>query len=679
MQMKWCGPFMILVALASVAASSESEMDNALAASDVSLLQASLDVQQPAETLKADPAILAEKEHMSTAEAVAQLERDASEAEDDTSLGRTNGTKQACGNGEVWTHSGCQTAGCNDQYAHCGQVPCYGKHNSLGQQGAQDCCRAYCGSASGLVCYYNEHAEQCYETGRAEGRSGRWYNGYAGNQPAPQEWSSFSPEADSSLCPGGADGCWPHLVFLDSEVSMLESAASHRNFRGKVYVPAMMRTNPPGFARIYEIDVSDSNKRTAPVKSVKVPEINRLHGGNAGITPYGSKLAGDGVFFVLDFQKGGGWLLGVDLSNGNTVTQFRVCQPNDLDIYEDDLVQGQPRDITVFVGQSHRSWAAVQSNKLCDAPAAITVGYGNVLEIKVKENNVYHCGPGSDSDTRCSWANFNAYKDNTHGGPTETNGWRLLGRSSECSGKCMEGQPVGVSYHPQRKEVWTANLLSLERIDRVTGEGIGPIEASNWYWGFESEYSVGEHASDPYMFGALDNTKWLADGNTLIAAIYEAFYYSRGQGVAPFNSGASSSLSEQYGVPGVTEGRGWKTEFNHVVAMAFCTADYSRVVRNEDTKMQPEEVAAITRIFRYNPQADPRINTRQAEYCQDVQFDRLGDGHKTLDAPCFSGRVTHLEPILTADTFVAINYQSKAVLVLKNAGIHRLQCNNWHR
>lgn len=72
--------------------------------------------------------------------------------------------------------------------------------------------------------------------------------------------------------------------------------------------------------------------------------------------------------------------------------------------------------------------------------------------------------------------------------------------------------------------------------------------------------------------------------------------------------------------------------------------------------------------------ADPR----SASYCQHYDPDESPpETYHDLEAPCFSGRVTHLENVDAADAFVAVNYQSKAVLVMQDAEIDRLSCDQW--
>jgi hypothetical protein len=468
------------------------------------------------------------------------------------------------------------------------------------------------------------------------------------------------------------------LVFLDHEVVMLESAASHpTRYAGKVYVPAFM-TDQTG--RIYEIDVT----RSPPTKTVKVQTIQRLAGAGGPRTKiFGSKLSSDGVMWVLDFPEfGQGWMLGVNLANGNTVSEMRVCQPNDLDIYEEN----GGNDITVFLGQAYRSEAWVGSNYWCDmwSPTGHHLGssYGNILEIRVKQGGSYLCGPGSGDNSRCSWRDFGGYAENTNN--YQHGHWPVLGRSDYCcdnygpwwapvisvSCECMTGPIAGLSYHAGSNQIWSAQLMSLVRTDRNSGASTGQVTAPQWYGSFESEY-----AGEGYHYGAVDNTKWLADGSTMIAALYEAFYYTS----------VLASLNEQY------NSRKFTTRFNQVVVMAFCT-QHSQATSIQGTwsgyeqYLNPSDIASITKMFRYNPTTDNRIDTEEhnRRACQHWDADSAPSSgttwaHNDVDMPCFSGRVTHVEPVTSSDAFVAINYQSKAVLVLRNAGVSRLECANWQR
>jgi hypothetical protein len=330
------------------------------------------------------------------------------------------------------------------------------------------------------------------------------------------------------------------------------------------------------------------------------------------------------------------------------------------------------------------------SNFMCEMGQAGS-GWGNILEIKVKEGGTYKCtSQDRNYPDKCSWDNHGVYRENTNN--YEHGRWKVLGRADGCCDnyglnwlgipwtiasvacECMMGPVAGVSYHAASNQVWSTNLQALYKIDRSSGEGHGPIQATSWYGDFQSEYR-----SDGYTYGAVDNTKWLADGDTLIAGIYEAFYYHWNAGVpssAVQAPGAAASLDEQYGgIRSTSSSRKWRTRFHHVIASAFCPTSYS-------TSMSNEQVTAITRIFSYNPSADDRIdmdaNNQQA--CQRYDPDELPDTSlNTLDAPCFSGRVTHIEPVFSHDSFVAVNYQSKAVLVLQNAVLSRLECRGWVR
>lgn len=253
------------------------------------------------------------------------------------------------------------------------------------------------------------------------------------------------------------------------------------------------------------------------------------------------------------------------------------------------------------------------------------------------------------------------------------------------------------------------HLTSMVRTDMNAGKdtyGISSREiyARNWYGEFESEYS------SPYKYGALDNTKWLDDyesnNPTLIAAIYEVF----------MAQWASVGLVEQYGDEGyasygmvadrAAEGRKWRTGFKHVVAMAFCTSQWDGwMVGDSDAAL--DGVASKNKIFRYNPTADNRVDTgggrtrgalkdpdENFKFCNTFNcdlFDPDAENKGLVEQPlsiladfltgridtCFTGRVTHLEPVLSHDTFVGINYQSRGVLVLKDAGLKRLECNTW--
>jgi hypothetical protein len=471
------------------------------------------------------------------------------------------------------------------------------------------------------------------------------------------------------------------LVFLDSDVAMLESAASHPDYNpGKVYVPAYTASQK---ARIYEIDIAQN----PPTRTVKINEVQSLSGSNS-FWPYGTRLASDGTFFMLDVAVG--WLMTINLADVEgshpTTAMFRVCRPNDLDIYEEN----NGNDITAFVGQAYRSeaWLGV-SNMMCEM-GQMGQGWGNILEIKVKEGGTYKCRDGRNYADHCSWDDHGVYRQNTE--HQQDGRWRVLGRADGCCDnyglswmglsvtfasvacECMMGPVAGVSYHAASQQVWSTNLMALYKIDRSSGAGHGPIQATSWYGNFQSEY-----AAEGYNYGGVDNTKWMADGDTLIAGVFEAFYYSWNAGIPHSNvqaPGAAASLDEQYGgIPG-RPNRKWKTKYHHVIATAFCPTSY----RNG---MSPEQVTEITRIFSYNPSADTRIdmNANGQEACPTYDPDNLPDmTQHTVDAPCFSGRVTHLEPVLgDSDSFVAINYHSKAVLVLKNADIKRLECRNWVR
>lgn len=227
------------------------------------------------------------------------------------------------------------------------------------------------------------------------------------------------------------------------------------------------------------------------------------------------------------------------------------------------------------------------------------------------------------------------------------------------------GPQAGVSYHAGSGTLWTAALEAVYRINAdPASSGYGQAieyEHSSWYGNFQSEYTTAL-----YPYGAVDNTKWMADGNTLVAAIYEAYMFGRGYNGVP---GAGAAVAEQYGP---WPARKWYTSFNHVVAVAFCAEGENAATPTQPPLLRDDR----TRIFRYNPNDDVRLNPNDPRFCQDIDPDTLQRSNfgPPRSMSCFSGRVTHLEPVFGGhDAWVAVNYQSKAVLVLKNAQINRLE------
>jgi len=240
--------------------------------------------------------------------------------------------------------------------------------------------------------------------------------------------------------------------------------------------------------------------------------------------------------------------------------------------------------------------------------------------------------------------------------------------TSNCYGHCMTGPIAGVfvtAKDDKAYEVWSTQLTSIAKTDPLTGRsavvnktGASEIYGTNWWGGFQSEYGH----SHPY--GALDNTRKLADGTSMVTAIYEAF----------ISSSTLIGLAEQYG-PGIVDDVDWmlsrkfKTKYAEVQATVFCTDKWASTMSND-------EVAHISKIFKFHPgHLLKQDGDKVCQHWNPDDFPVLSEWH--LDSPCFSGRATHLEPVLAADALVSINYQSKGVLVMQNAKIKRLECASW--
>jgi len=443
-------------------------------------------------------------------------------------------------------------------------------------------------------------------------------------------------------------GCVPQLVFLDDDVIHLEAAASHPTIRpGKVYVPAWTTAKK---CRVYELDIS----QPTITKRIVIEELQLLKPDSQNgheFKPFGARVANDGILFITELPNG--WTVGVDVATGETVTQVRTCQPNDFDLIQN----ADGSEITLLAGGGYRfeRYWGHNGNGQCDWTD--TSLYGNIIKVPLKRGGAYLCGKpaladGGHSDG-CSWDNYDEYEKNTENGGNSR--WPVLGQGSQRGGASLNGPLAGLAVAADG-QIWTAHLNSIVKTDPNSGEATDDIRAANWYSEFNSEYSL------THIFGAVDNTRMLSDGTSMLTAIYEAF----------ISSSNTVSLGESYGVPGgaaTPADRKLRTKFAHIVATSFCTDRW-------EAGMDWAEVAQISKIFKF----DPSGLEMPESYCQKYDPDRCDADscvEYEVDMPCFSGRVTHVEPVYPTDAIVAVNYQSKAVLVMQHAGLSRLECASW--